>query len=239
VPRSQTVAFRQEYGRAHETSSDFRHPDPGAGSACDGKRSCAGSLYGLHNRPGAEFSPGLKTRPSKCGWWPGDGFGYNSGNFRSIHWLSWASQSARATAVAYGQQTGTKYANKVTLGLSRPVTCYGRLSVRRSRQPWPADQARAEVLALGDAGSDDARAAPSGPIATAISATSGASVASAAPRSPRSTSRESSPKRSGTCSPITSPSLPPREAPLFVSPPEGPFGPEPPRPASNAASSFR
>jgi transposase len=43
---------------------------------------------------------------------------------------------------------------------------------------------------------------------SAISATSAAWAASAAPRSPRSTSPESSPKRSGTCSPTTSPSLP-------------------------------
>ena len=34
------------------------------------------------------------------------------------------------------------------------------------------------------------------------------------PKSPRSTSRESSPRRSGTCSPATSPSL--RQAPVFV-----------------------
>jgi hypothetical protein len=49
---------------------------------------------------------------------------------------------------------------------------------------------------------------------SAISAPSSASAASAAPRSPRSTSPESSPKRSGTCSPATSPSL--RQAPAFV-----------------------
>ena len=57
------------------------------------------------------------------------------------------------------------------------------------------------------------------------------------PRSPRSTSPESSPRRSGTCSPTTSPSHPllPREAPLFVWPPDGPFGIAPPRPASNVA----
>src|SRR4051794_1579327 len=36
-----------------------------------------------------------------------------------------------------------------------------------------------------------------------------------------------------------SPSLPPREAPLFVWPPDGPFGLEPPEPASNAALSCR
>ena len=41
-----------------------------------------------------------------------------------------------------------------------------------------------------------------------------ASAANAAPRSPRSTSRASSPRRSGTCSPATSPSL--RQTPVFV-----------------------
>ena len=53
---------------------------------------------------------------------------------------------------------------------------------------------------------------PSTPSAT--SAPSSASAANAAPRSPRSTSPESSPRRSGTCSPATSPSL--RQAPVFV-----------------------
>ncbi len=62
-------------------------------------------------------------------------------------------------------------------------------------------------------------------------------LVSAAPGSPRSTSPESSPRQSGTCSPTTSPSRPllPREAPLFVGPPDGPFGIAPPRPASNVA----
>ena len=63
--------------------------------------------------------------------------------------------------------------------------------------------------------------------ASATSATSAGSAASAAPRSPRSTSPESSPKRSGTCSPTISPSLPLRQAPLFVWPPDGPYGLEP------------
>jgi hypothetical protein len=84
-----------------------------------------GPYMGCTSRAGAESSHALKRRPSTCGWWPASGLGYNTGNFRSIHWRSWGSQSARATAVAYGQQTGTKYANKVQLGLSRPVTCYG------------------------------------------------------------------------------------------------------------------
>jgi transposase len=43
---------------------------------------------------------------------------------------------------------------------------------------------------------------------------------SAVPRSPRSTSRVGSPKRSGTCSPATSPSLP--KAPPTPWPPDGP-----------------
>jgi hypothetical protein len=60
------------------------------------------------------------------------------------------------------------------------------------------------------------------PTGSTTSATRNASAASAEPRSPRSTSPESSPRRSGTCSPATSPSLPRREAPLFVWPPDGP-----------------
>jgi transposase len=46
------------------------------------------------------------------------------------------------------------------------------------------------------------------------------------PRSPKSTSPASSPRRSGTCSPATSPSL--RQAPIFVSPPDGSLGHAPP-----------
>jgi transposase len=61
--------------------------------------------------------------------------------------------------------------------------------------------------------------------ASATSATSAAWASSAAPRSPRSTSPESSPKRSGRCSPATSPSHPRplRETPRFVWPPDGPL----------------
>jgi transposase len=47
-----------------------------------------------------------------------------------------------------------------------------------------------------------------------------ASASSAAPRSPRSTSLADSPKRSGTCSPATNPSLP--KAPPTPWPPDGP-----------------
>jgi transposase len=75
--------------------------------------------------------------------------------------------------------------------------------------------------------------------ASATSATRSAWAASAAPGSPRSTSPEGSPKRSGTCSPPTSPSTPLREAPLFVWPPDGPFGIAPPQPASHDARSSR
>jgi transposase len=49
---------------------------------------------------------------------------------------------------------------------------------------------------------------------SATSTPSAGWAANAAPRSPRSTSPESSPRRSGTCSPTTSPSL--RQVPLFV-----------------------
>jgi transposase len=73
------------------------------------------------------------------------------------------------------------------------------------------------------------------PTASAMSATSSAWANSAAPGSHRSISPESSPKRSGTCLPAMSPSLPLREAPLFVWPPDGPFGIAPPQPASHFA----
>ncbi len=49
---------------------------------------------------------------------------------------------------------------------------------------------------------------------SATSAPSNASAANAEPKSPRSTCPESSPRRSGTCSPATSPLL--RQAPVFV-----------------------
>ena len=62
--------------------------------------------------------------------------------------------------------------------------------------------------------------------ASATSTPSAASAANAAPRSPNSNSPESSPRRSGTCSPATSPSL--RQAPRFVWPRDGPFGIAPP-----------
>ena len=79
------------------------------------------------------------------------------------------------------------------------------------------------------------------PTPSATSATSAAWASSAAPESRRSTSPESSPRRSGTCSPTTNLSHPLllREAPLFVWPPDGPFGIAPPKPASNDAWSSR
>jgi len=62
-------------------------------------------------------------------------------------------------------------------------------------------------------------------------------ASSAAPRSPRSTSPAAWPRRSGTCSPATSPSPQLPEAPLFVWPPDGPFGLEPTQPASHDTES--
>jgi transposase len=62
--------------------------------------------------------------------------------------------------------------------------------------------------------------APHRCIATATSRPRRASASSAAPKSPRSTSRDVCPKRSGTCSPATSPSLP--KAPPTPWPPDGP-----------------
>ena len=96
--------------------------------------------------------------------------------------------------------------------LHRPVPA--RRAVRRQRPPRPDLQARPALSALGPLrGRDERLQAPlSTPSAT--SAPSAASAASAAPRSPRSNSPESSPRRSGTCSPATSRSL--RQAPVFV-----------------------
>jgi O-methyltransferase len=139
-----------KHGQKYEAMHDAGRPGPVRGGARHGGRAPPGPFMACTDRPGVESTDGLKTRPSKCGWWPADGFGYNSGNFRSIKWLSWGSQSARATAVAYGQQTGTKYANKVRLGLSRPVTCYDlyriftHLTVTRgsTKAPWPSCAAR-------------------------------------------------------------------------------------------------
>ena len=71
---------------------------------------------------------------------------------------------------------------------------------------------------------------------SATSETSAGSASSAAPRSPRSTSPASSPSRSGTCSPETSPSL--QEAPLFVWRPDRPFGLAPGANIQSAWSSF-
>jgi transposase len=62
--------------------------------------------------------------------------------------------------------------------------------------------------------------APTPPTATATSTRKRASVNSAAPRSRKSISPAGSPKRSGTCSPATNPSLP--KAPPTPWPPDGP-----------------
>ena len=62
--------------------------------------------------------------------------------------------------------------------------------------------------------------APTPLTASAINGQGRGSANSAAPRSPRSTSPADSPKRSGTCSPATNPSL--RQAPPTPWPPDGP-----------------
>jgi transposase len=62
--------------------------------------------------------------------------------------------------------------------------------------------------------------APLPSTASATSERKRVSANSAAPRSPRSTSPAGSPKRSGTCSPTTNPSL--RQAPSTPWPPDGP-----------------
>ena len=84
----------------------------------------------------------------------------------------------------------------------------------------PLSQARAQVPALGARRSRHPRLHRTRSTATATSKRKRASASSAAPRSPRSTSPADSPKRSGTCSPATNPSLP--KAPPTPWPPDGP-----------------
>jgi hypothetical protein len=84
-----------------------------------------GPFMGCDSGVQQQSSHGLKTRPSKCGWWPSGGNMTDSGDFRSIHWSSWGTQSARATAMQYGERQGTRWTDHVSLRLSRPVTCYG------------------------------------------------------------------------------------------------------------------
>ncbi len=115
--------------------------------------------------------------------------------------------------------------------------CPRVLPVRRPRPAAARSPRTAPATCAGRSlEADHARAARTPSTATATSAPSAASASSAAPRSPRSTSPAGSPKRSGTCSPATNPSL--RQAPLTpsgrltalgVAPPERtPIRPGPP-----------
>ena len=142
----------------------------------------------------------------------------------------WRSRSPRRSAISTRFSLGQEAVGYTGL-------CPRVPPVRREGPPRSADQAGPEVSALGDARVNDAR--PQAPrLRRALPAQQ------ETPRAPtRRQSRadrhrqESSPRRSGTCSPTTSPShpLPPREAPLFVWPPDGPFGIAPPGPASHVA----
>ena len=103
--------------------------------------------------------------------------------------------------------------------LHRPVPA--RLPVRRHRPPRPAHQARPQLPALG---ADRGRACTP---ASTPALPRALPAHQAPPRPPaRRQGRpdrprpQASPRRSGTCSPATSPSL--RQAPLFVWPPDGP-----------------
>jgi hypothetical protein len=84
-----------------------------------------GPFMGCDSGVQQRSSHSLKTRPSKCGWWPHQGNMADSGNFRVIHWSSWGTQSATATATSYGAHLGERWSSHVKLRLSRPVTCYG------------------------------------------------------------------------------------------------------------------
>jgi transposase len=79
---------------------------------------------------------------------------------------------------------------------------------------------RAPATCAGRSSKPPPTPAPTPPTATATSKRKPASANNAAPRSPRSTSPAGSPKRSGTCSPATNPSLP--KAPPTPWPPDGP-----------------
>jgi hypothetical protein len=131
----------------------------------------------------------------------------------------------RHRAVRDGQQAGR---------LHRPVP---EGQPVRQGPPRTAVQARAPSTRAGRCSKPPCTRCDTRATRSATSATSSGSGASAAPGSPRSTSPDGSPRRSGTCSPPTSPStqLPLREAPLFVWPPGGPFGIAPPQPASHDA----
>ena len=103
-------------------------------------------------------------------------------------------------------------------GYTRPLPA--RLPVGRARPARSAHQARPALPALGARRGRHPRLHRTPSTATATSTPKRASASSAAPRSPRSTSPAGSPKRSGTCSPATNPSLP--KAPPTPWPLDGP-----------------
>ena len=87
-------------------------------------------------------------------------------------------------------------------------------------QRGPLSKHGPKVPAVGADGGPRSPPPRTRPTASATSAPSVVSVASVAPRSRRSISPASSPRRSGTCSPVINPSL--RQAPLFVWLPDSP-----------------
>ena len=100
----------------------------------------------------------------------------------------------------------------------RPSSAATPASARASTSPAPPTAAArspstARATCAGRCSRPRCTPATTPSTASATSAPSNASAANAAPRSPRSTSPESSPRRSGTCSPATNPSL--RQAPRF------------------------
>ena len=102
--------------------------------------------------------------------------------------------------------------------LQRPLPA--RLPIRRTRPARPARQAGPALPALGARRGRHPRLHPPALPRPLPAHESAASANNAAPRSPRSTSPADSPKRSGTCSPATNPSLP--KAPPTPWPPDGP-----------------
>ena len=126
------------------------------------------------------------------------------------------------TAPGSGGSTPTPSRQRsATSGASppRPNSAATPDSVRASTSPAPATAAarspnRDHATCAGRSLRPRCMPAPTPSTPSAISAPRSAWAANAAPKSPRSTSPESSPRRSGTCSPAISPSL--RQAPVFV-----------------------
>jgi transposase len=104
--------------------------------------------------------------------------------------------------------------------------CPAPLPIRRPRPPPPRSQSKARALSAGHSSKPQPTPAPKRPTTTATNRPKHGSANNAAPRSPRSTPPADCPKRSGTCSAATNPSLP--KPPPTPSPPDRPQRDAPP-----------